>query len=156
MIQSQQPISVVWLPRITLLTGLGFLVFFSIAAVGILFNLDQHIMPYEWGQLVMRMVRWGHQGGGGEHYELMIAVIYIVWGLFLIKASREPLAHKLFMDFTLLGNAGHFGLMFFQGLLMKDEHIHLAGDVMLGWLLLAIFAITWLPARKYASDPASS
>ena len=63
----------------------------------------------------------------------MISTIYLVWGAFLWRAASQPFRHRLFIDFTVAANAAHFGLMFLQGLLMPGEHIHLAGDVLLGW-----------------------
>ncbi|ARU54590.1 hypothetical protein OLMES_0487 [Oleiphilus messinensis] len=32
---------------------------------------------------------------------------------------------------------------------MQHEHIHLVGDVLLGWIGLGVLIVFWLPARKY-------
>lgn len=139
-----------WLPLVLRLAGVSFIVFFGIALLGILTSLDKTMLQSGPGQLLMRLVRWGQQGGGGEHYELMISAIYIVWGAFLWKVAANPLGNKVFLDFTVTANLAHFGLMFLQGLLMQGEHIHLLGDVLLGWLLLGVLMAVWLPARRYA------
>ncbi|MDQ6155143.1 hypothetical protein NMF55_09175, partial [Pseudomonas aeruginosa] len=89
--------------------------------------------------------------GGGQHYELMISTIYLVWGAFLWRAASQPFRHRLFIDFTVAANAAHFGLMFLQGLLMPGEHIHLAGDVLLGWASLLPLMLFWIPQRKRAA-----
>ncbi len=136
-----------WVAR---LTGVGFLLFFGLAFVMILTGLDNWLLQYEWGKLVMRLLRWGDQTGGAEHYELMISIIYIIWGGFLIRAASKPLQHALFFDFTALANIAHFGAMFLMALLMQHEMIHLAGDVLLGWLSLGVFIVFWLPVRRLA------
>ncbi|MGV8744124.1 DUF6632 domain-containing protein, partial [Pseudomonas aeruginosa] len=76
------------------------------------------------GRLLVRLVPWGDQQGGGQHYELMISTIYLVWGAFLWSAASQPFRHRLFIAFTVAANDAHFGLMFLQGLLLPGEHIH--------------------------------
>lgn len=139
-----------WLIRVMRLLALGFLLFFGTGMIVILFY-NQSLLNSEGGRLAMSLVRWGNPGGGGEHYELMICVIYIVWGAFLWRAAANPLRHKLFMDFTVVANTAHFGLMFIQGLLMHGEHIHLVGDILLGWAGLLLLILFWLPARAHAN-----
>ncbi|WP_322025421.1 DUF6632 domain-containing protein [Burkholderia sp. BCC1977] len=140
-----------WLSLITRVLGASFLLFFGAAIVTILLGIDHRIAGNPVGLLVLRLVRWGSVQGGAEHYELMISVIYVVWGGFLWKAANDPFEHTLFLDFTVAANAAHFGLMLVQGVVMPGEHIHLAGDVALGWFLLALFAATWIPARRKAA-----
>lgn len=81
----------------------------------------------------------------------MISTIYLVWGAFLWRAASQPFRHRLFIDFTVAANAAHFGLMFLQGLLIPGEHIHLAGDVLLGWASLLPLMLFWIPQRKRAA-----
>lgn len=139
-----------WLAFVLRLTSVSFILFFGGAILLVLLRLDVTLMQSEIGRLFMRLVRWGDQNGGGEHYELMISTIYVVWGCFIWKAAANPLEQKLFLDFTVLANMAHFSLMFMQGLLMHGEHIHLVGDVMLGWASLVLLMIVWLPARAHA------
>lgn len=72
-------------------TGISFLLFFVGAALLIFLNIPAILLQFEWGKFLVRLVRWGELHGGGEHYELMISAIYIVWGWFLLKAANEPL-----------------------------------------------------------------
>ncbi|AHI67186.1 DUF6632 domain-containing protein [Burkholderia thailandensis] len=137
-----------WLSLITRLLGVSFVLFFSTLIVTILLGIDHQIAGNPIGLLALRLVRWGGVHGGGEHYELMISAVYVVWGVFLWEAANEPFEHKLFLDFTVAANAAHFGLMFVQGLVMPGERIHLVGDVALGWFVLVLFAATWIPARS--------
>lgn len=140
-----------WLSLITRLLGVTFLLFFGTAIVTILLGIDHQIAGSSVGLLILRLVRWGGVHGGAEHYELMISVIYVVWGVFLWRAADDPFKHTLFLDFTVAANVAHFGLMVVQGLMMPGEHIHLVGDVALGWFALVLFAATWIPARSKAA-----
>ncbi|AOJ05735.1 MULTISPECIES: DUF6632 domain-containing protein [Burkholderia] len=140
-----------WLSLITRLLGVSFLLFFGTAIVTILLGIDHQVAGDPVGLLILRLVRWGGVHGGGEHYELMISAIYVVWGVFLWEAANDLFEHKLFLDFTVVANVAHFGLMFVQGLIMPGEHIHLVGDVALGGVALALFAATWIPARSKAA-----
>ncbi|ARU54591.1 hypothetical protein OLMES_0488 [Oleiphilus messinensis] len=78
-----------WLALILRMLGTGFLLFFGIAAFMIFTRLDQSMLQSELVQLMVRLVRWGDLDGGAEHYELMVCVIYIVWGCYLWIAARQ-------------------------------------------------------------------
>ncbi|MEX2027978.1 MAG: DUF6632 domain-containing protein [Candidatus Curtissbacteria bacterium] len=61
-------------------------------------------------------------------YEFMIGGMYIAWGIVMVAASKEPLKHKLFIDFTILGNLFHTAVMIFFGIV--EQPMHLYGDVL--------------------------
>ncbi|KQG96718.1 hypothetical protein APC57_02955 [Acinetobacter baumannii] len=130
------------------LMGYSFLIFFISAVLLIFFDVPQFLLQFEWGKFFVRTLRWGELHGGGEHYELMISVIYIVWGWFLLKAANNPLENYIFLEFTMFANIAHFGAMFIMSLVMPHESLHLIGDVLLGWLGLGIYIYFWLPVRK--------
>jgi len=65
----------------------------------------------------------------GSHSELMIVVIYMVLGVFLLLAAREPLRHRSLIWFTVWSSLAHGGLMAYQALSDQMEHGHLMGDV---------------------------
>lgn len=135
------------------LMGYSFILFFAGAAFLIFLNIPDILLQFEWGKFLVRLVRWGSLHGGGEHYELMISAIYIVWGWFLLKAANEPLKNYMFFEFTMIANIAHFGAMLVMGLVMTHESPHLIGDVLLGWIILLIYIYFWLPVRKiYKSD----
>ena len=94
--------------------------------------------------LLYRMLGWGDVGDAEEQ---MISIVYIVWGLFLWLAARDPARHRLFIDFTLAANLAHFGLMAIQSF-TYGEHTHLYGDVLLGFVILGVLAWAWLPIRR--------
>jgi hypothetical protein len=135
------------------ITGISFFLFFFAGALFILLNIPAILLQFEWGEFLVRLVRWGEVHGGSEHYELMLSAIYIVWGWFLFKAANEPLKNYMFFEFTMIANIAHFGVMLVMGLVMTHESPHLVGDVLLGWILLLIYIYFWLPVRKiYKSD----
>lgn len=137
------------------LMGAGFILFFGSAIALILFKLDHLLLQSEVGQVILRLVRWGELNGGSEHYELMISVIYVVWGFYLWLAATRPLSNKIFLDFTMFANIAHFGLMLAMGIFVHGEHLHLVGDVLLGWVILIIFILVWLPARNKVPNTTS-
>ena len=51
---------------------------------------------------------WGH---GHSHYTLMIVGIYATLGVFLLIASRDPLAHRSLIWFTVWSSIVHGGVM---------------------------------------------
>jgi hypothetical protein len=121
--------------------GAIFVVFFVLAIVGSVTKMTEPDLLY-------RLVGWADPGDAEEQ---MISIVYIVWGVFLWMAAKDPLSHRLFLDFTLVANFAHFGLMAIQSLVMPHEHLHLVGDVLAGFVLLAVLAAAWLPVRRHAA-----
>ena len=82
---------------------------------------------------------WGH---GHSHYLFMIIGVYATLGVFLLIASRDPLAHSSLIWFTVWSSLVHAGIMAVQALEAPAEHAHLLGDIpalLIVALLLAIF-----------------
>src|ERR1700719_3918431 len=66
---------------------------------------------------------------GHSDYLQMILGIYATLGVFLVVASRNPLAHRSLIWFTVWSSVVHAGIMGVQSL-ANPEHIgHLYGDV---------------------------
>src|SRR3989344_4276319 len=61
-------------------------------------------------------------------FETMIASIYMVWGTFLWKASREPEKNQSIIQFTIYANLLHGIVMLIQALLRTHETMRLLGD----------------------------
>jgi len=76
-------------------------------------------------------------GQGPSHFWPMILGVYATLGVFLIYASRDPMAHKSLIWFTVWSSVVHAAIMAVQGLTDPAEHGHLVGDVP----ALLIFAI---------------
>lgn len=134
--------------KVMTLMGLGFISFFGIALFAILFGWTDHLLKNEVGIVILRLIRWGGVEPHAEHYEAMISIIYVVWGWFLLKIAKFPEKNIAFLDFTAIANIGHFGLMTVMALVMPNEKIHLLGDLLLGWSILVLFIVFWLPTRR--------
>jgi hypothetical protein len=62
-------------------------------------------------------------------YEQMIVGVYATLGMFLIRASRNPLRNLSLIWFTVWSSLVHAGIMAVQAFQMPHEHGHLLGDV---------------------------
>jgi hypothetical protein len=56
---------------------------------------------------------WNDVRCGSEHMHVppMLMVIYIVWGIFLLRAARNPQGYRSFLNFTMWANFAHGALM---------------------------------------------
>ncbi len=63
------------------------------------------------------------------HYLQMIVGIYATLGIFLLIASRNPLAHLSLIWFTVWSNVVHAVIMAAQALANPEHSGHLVGDV---------------------------
>ena len=93
---------------------------------------------------------WDHGGAGGQPVAIMFATVYIVWAVFLFASARDPLANRLFLDFNLVANAAHFGVMLAMAVAMPGQQHHVAGVLALGLLTTVPMAACWLPVRRGA------
>jgi hypothetical protein len=84
---------------------------------------------------------WAWHTGGHSDYLQMILGIYATLGVFLVVASRNPLAHLSLIWFTVWSSVVHGAIMAAQSV-ANPEHIgHLWGDVLALFLVAAILAI---------------
>ena len=84
------------------------------------------------------------------HYLQMIIGVYATLGVFLIKASRNPLQHLSLIWFTVWSSVVHAGIMAAQSL-ANPEHIgHLWGDVLALFAVAAVLA--YLTSRAEAAE----
>ena len=63
------------------------------------------------------------------HYLQMILGVYATLGVFLLIASRKPLAHLSLIWFTVWSNVVHAAIMAAQALSNREQRGHLWGDV---------------------------
>lgn len=92
------------------------------------------------------LIRWGP--GGAEQYEEMIAIIHVVWGYFCLKAANEPFENRLFLDFTVCGNFGHYGIMTAMAVANEGDRIHLIGDLLFAWVFFIPFVYVWTRSKR--------
>jgi hypothetical protein len=81
---------------------------------------------------------WGH---GHSHYAMMIVGIYATLGVFLLIASRDPLAHKSLIWFTVWSSIVHGGIMIVQAVNDPAEYGHLIGDVPVLFLVAIVLGV---------------
>ena len=82
----------------------------------------------------------------------MILGLYVTLGVFLVIASRNPLANLSLIWFTVWSSVVHGGIMAVQSL-MNSEHMgHLWGDVQALFLVAAVLAM--LTPRGLTAKPA--
>ena len=95
---------------------------------------------------------WSWHTGPTPHYLQMILGVYATLGIFLLFASRKPLAHLSLIWFTVWSSVVHAGIMGAQAL-ANPEHIgHLWGDVLA--LLLVAGVLAFLTPRGAEAKPA--
>jgi len=81
---------------------------------------------------------WGH---GHSHYAMMIVGIYATLGIFLILASRDPLAQRSLIWFAVWSSAVHGGIMATQSIRDPAEYGHLIGDVPALFIVALVLAV---------------
>jgi len=89
---------------------------------------------------------------GQSHYLQMILGIYATLGVFLLIASRNPLAHLSLIWFTVWSSVVHGAIMAVQSLSSPEYMGHLWGDVLALFVVAA--ALTLLTPRGAATKPA--
>lgn len=77
---------------------------------------------------------WSWHTGQSEYLQMILG-IYATLGVFLILASRNPLAHRSLIWFTVWSSVVHGGIMAAQSLADPHHIGHLWGDV------LALFVV---------------
>jgi hypothetical protein len=84
---------------------------------------------------------WSWHTSGRSDYLEMILGIYVTLGVFLIVASRNPLANLSLIWFTVWSSVVHGGIMAVQSLVNTEHMGHLWGDVLALFLVAAVLAI---------------
>jgi len=86
---------------------------------------------------------WSWHAGPSHHlphYLQMILGVYATLGVFLLIASRNPLAHLSLIWFTIWSSVVHAGIMAAQALTNPDQIGHLWGDVPALLVVAAVLA----------------
>jgi hypothetical protein len=86
------------------------------------------------------------------HYLQMILGVYATLGVFLVVASRNPLAHLSLIWFTIWSSVVHAGIMAAQSLANSEHRGHLWGDVLALFVVAGVLA--FLTPRGAAAKPA--
>jgi hypothetical protein len=89
---------------------------------------------------------------GQSDYLQMILGIYATLGVFLLIASRNPLAHLSLIWFTVWSSVVHGGIMAVQSFMNSEQMGHLWGDVLALFVVAGVLAL--LTPRGAAAKPA--
>jgi len=64
----------------------------------------------------------------GYQFELLFALIFLIWGVYLWKASSKPASHYFFIDFTIWASIAHLLWILLMALLQPADTAHLLKD----------------------------
>jgi len=120
-----------WIASVLRVNAVLFVGFFGFAFIVVALQIPL-------GEQLENLTQWGQHG---RAYELMITSLYTVWGFYLWAAARSPREHRLFLSFTVTGNVVHFSVMLAEAVFMPHEHLHLVGDVLVGWISVISLAV---------------
>ena len=95
----------------------------------------------------LRFMRWDILS---KHVELMIEAVYLVWGIFMLLAARNPLSYLSFLNFTLWANLAH-GLLMIPQAMMVGMMYKMFTDIAY-CLVLAIGLWILLPKGKEVTE----
>ena len=115
----------------------------SMQVVGVIFIVGIYALMVLWPS----GWRW-HTGH--SHYPAMILGVYATLGLFLLLASRNPLAHLSLIWFTVWSSVVHAGIMAVQSFTRPDQMGHLWGDVLALFFVAGLLA--YLTPRSAAAE----
>jgi hypothetical protein len=89
---------------------------------------------------------WAWHHDGQSLYLQMILGIYATLGVFLLSASRDPLANRSLIWFTVWSSVVHGGIMAAQSVVYPEHRGHLLGDVPA--LLIVAVVLAFLMPRS--------
>ena len=117
----------------------------ALVVVGLIFLVGIYPLSIIWPS------GWSWHTGQSDYLQMILG-IYATLGVFLLIASRNPLAHLSLIWFTVWSSVVHGGIMAVQSL-GSSEHIgHLWGDVPALFVVAAVLAL--LTPRSAAARPA--
>jgi hypothetical protein len=115
----------------------------ALQIVGLIFIFGIYTLSIVWPS------GWVWHTGHTSHYLQMILGVYATLGVFLLIASRKPLAHLSLIWFTVWSSVVHAAIMAIQALTNQDQIGHLFGDVPALLIVAAILA--FLTPRSMAA-----
>jgi hypothetical protein len=112
--------------------------------VGLMFVFGVYTLTLVWPS------GWAWHTGHTPHYLQMILGVYATLGVFLVIASRKPLAHLSLIWFTVWSSVAHAVVMAAEALANPEHIAHLWGDVPALLVIAAVLAV--LTPRGAAAD----
>jgi len=83
---------------------------------------------------------WSWHAGQSDYLQMILG-IYATLGVFLVIASRNPLAHLSLIWFTVWSSVVHGGIMAVQSVATPEHMGHLWGDVLVLFVAAAVLAL---------------
>src|SRR6202047_1087862 len=105
-----------------------------LVAVGLIFTVGVYPLTIVWPS------GWAWHAGQSDYLQMILG-IYATLGVFLLVASRNPLAHLSLIWFTAWSSNVHGGIMAVQSLANSDHIGHLWGDVLALFVVAAVLAL---------------
>lgn len=107
----------------------------ALLVVGLIFLLGVYPLTVVWPS------GWTWHTGSQSEYLPMILGVYATLGVCLIAASRNPLAHRSLIWFTVWSSVVHGGIMAVQSVVYPQHVGHLWGDVPALFAVAAVLAL---------------
>jgi hypothetical protein len=118
---------------------------FALLAVGVIFIFGIYPLTILWPS------GWSWHTGQSDYLQMILG-IYATLGVFLLLASRNPMAHLSLIWFTVWSSIVHGGIMTVQALRSSEHMGHLFGDVLA--LFVVAIALAVLTPRVAPAKPA--
>ena len=115
---------------------------FALLAVGLIFILGLYPLTVLWPS------GWSWHTGQSDYLQMILG-LYATLGVFLLIASRHPLAYLSLIWFTVWSSIVHGGIMAVQALASSGHMGHLYGDVLALFVVAAALAL--LTAKRHGS-----
>jgi len=106
----------------------------ALLVVGVIFIVGIYPLTILWPS------GWSWNAGQSEYLQMILG-IYATLGVFLVIASRNPLAHKSLIWFTVWSSIVHGGIMAVQSLTNTQYMGHLWGDVLALFVVAVVLAV---------------
>ncbi len=117
----------------------------ALLLVGLIFIFGIYLLTIIWPS------GWSWHTGHSDYLQMILGV-YATLGVFLLVASRNPLAHLSLIWFTVWSSVVHGGIMAVQSLANPEYMGHLWGDALALFAVGAVLAL--LTPRGAAAKPA--
>jgi hypothetical protein len=112
----------------------------ALIAVGLIFIVGVYPLTVLWP------AGWAWHHTGQSLYLQMIVGVYATLGVFLLLASRDPLASRSLISFTVWSSVVHGAIMAVQSIEYPEHVGHLLGDVPALFIVAAVLGFL-MPRR---------
>jgi hypothetical protein len=106
----------------------------ALLVVGVIFIVGIYPLTILWPS------GWSWNTGQSEYLQMILG-IYATLGVFLVIASRNPLAHRSLIWFTVWSSIVHGGIMAAQSIANTQYMGHLWGDVLALFVVAIVLAL---------------